>query len=226
MDPSLYVIRHINPLLCYLIVAIILLLESSGIPIANSTLLLFTGALASFGHLNILILAIVAIAGSISGACLAYLIGMQGGRQFLLSVSKRLHINAQRIDKAERWFHRAGARMIFISRVTPYIRPFACFPAGMTRMPFRRFFVAASSGSILWCTVILFVGWALGRHWKMAYNFIQTYTLPALGMLILLIAAFFLVKHAIRRHLCGQMEAVSDAESKIEKQDSRDLVEV
>src|SRR5207245_2694002 len=117
---------------------VILLLESSGIPIANNTLLLFTGALTSFGHLNILVLAIVAIVGSISGACLAYVIGLRGGRRFLFRVSNRLHIDAQKINKAERWFHRTGARMIFLSRVTPYIRPFACFPAGMTRMPRSR----------------------------------------------------------------------------------------
>ena len=144
----------------------------------------------------------------------------------MLSVSSRLRINAQRIDKAERWFHRAGGRMIFISRVTPYIRPFACFPAGMTRMPFRRFFMAASGGSILWCSVILSIGWTLGRHWKMAFNFMEAYTLPALGLLVLIIAAFFLVKHAIKRRLCDQMEDVSDAEFDGEKQDSRDLLEV
>ena len=116
--------------------------------------------------------------------------------------------------------------MIFISRVTPYIRPFACFPAGMTRMPFLRFFVAASSGSILWCVVILSIGWTLGRHWRMAFNLMQAYTLPTLGLLALLIVAFFLIKHAIKGRLSDQMEVVPDVESHVEKQDSRDLLEV
>ncbi len=116
--------------------------------------------------------------------------------------------------------------MIFLSRVTPYIRPFACFPAGMTRMPFRRFFVAASGGSILWCIAILSIGWTLGRHWRMAYNFMQTYTLLTLGVLALVIAAFFLVKFAIRRRLRNQTQATSAATSGVEGQDSRDLLEV
>ena len=226
MDLAIHVFRYTNPLIFYLIVAVILLLESSGIPIANNTLLLFTGALASFGHLNILVLAIVAIVGSISGACLAYVIGLRGGRRFLFRVSNRLHIDAQKLNKAERWFHRTGARMIFLSRVTPYIRPFACFPAGMTRMPFRRFFVAALSGSILWCVAILSLGWTLGRHWRIAYTFIQTYTLLTLGLLALSIVAFFLVKYAMRRRQRSQTKAASDEESHIENQDSHDLLEV
>lgn len=195
-------------------------------PIANNTLLLFTGALASLGHLNILVLAIAAVIGSISGACLAYVIGLRGGRRFLFRVSNRLHIDAQKINKAERWFHRTGARMIFLSRVTPYIRPFACFPAGMTHMPFGRFFAAALSGSILWCVAILSIGWTLGRHWRMAYTFIQTYTLLTLGLLALAIAAFFLIKYAMPRHQRSQTEAASDEESDIERQDTRDLLEV
>ena len=226
MDLAIHVFRHTNPLIFYLIVAVILLLESSGIPIANNTLLLFTGALASFGHLNILVLAIVAIVGSISGACLAYVIGLRGGRRFLFRVSNRLHIDAQKINKAERWFHRTGARMICLSRVTPYIRPFACFPAGMTRMPFRRFFVAVLSGSILWCVTVLSIGWTLGRNWRVAYSFIQTYTLLTFGILALAIAAFFLVKYAIRRHQRNQTQAASGEESDIERQATRDLLEV
>jgi len=226
LDLAIHVFRHTNPIIFYLIVAIILLLESSGIPIANNTLLLFTGALASFGHLNILVLAIVALMGSISGACLAYVIGLRGGRRFLFRVSKRLHIDAQKINKAEGWFHRTGARMIFLSRITPYIRPFACFPAGMTRMPFRHFFVAALSGSILWCVTVLSIGWTLGRNWRVAYSFIQTYTLLTIGLLALAIAAFILIKYAMRRRQRSQTEAASDEESDIERQDTRDLLEV
>ena len=93
-------------------------------------------------------------------------------------------------------------------------------------MPFRHFFVVALSGSILWCVTVLSIGWTLGRQWRVAYSFIQTYTLLTFGLLALAIAAFFLIKYAIRRHQRGQTEAASDEESDIERQDTRDLLEV
>src|SRR2546421_10800674 len=95
---------HASPLLLYLLVAVTLLLESSAVPIANTTLLLFTGALASLGHLNIYILAAAAIAGSVTGACLAYFLGLKGGRQLLLHLAARLRVDPQKVSIAEGWF--------------------------------------------------------------------------------------------------------------------------
>src|SRR2546421_846093 len=106
LNQILHFITHANPLLIYLIVAIILLLESSAVPIVNSTLLLFTGALVSLGHLNFWILAFAAILGSISGACLAYIIGIRGGRRLFLRLAGIFRISEQKVDMAERWFQK------------------------------------------------------------------------------------------------------------------------
>src|SRR5437016_4620799 len=151
----------------YLIVAVILLLESSGVPIVNNTLLIFTGALASFGHLTIWLLAVAAITGSITGACLAYIIGAYGGRRIILRLAAFFRVDDQKVRMAESWFQTTGVWMIFFSRMTPFVRPFACFPAGMARLAFLRFFIAASAGSLIWCSTMLCIGWNLGYRWKL-----------------------------------------------------------
>ena len=146
MQTVTHVLLHTSPLLIYLLVACVLLLESSGIPILNSTLLLFTGALASLGHLHIVDLALFAVTGSVAGACLAYSIGRRGGQQVLLRLALRFHVDTAKVDIVEHWFQRSGAWMIFFSRMLPYVRPFACFPAGIAlktnndflRSPVRR----------------------------------------------------------------------------------------
>jgi len=215
--------HHINPLLLCLFVGVILLLESSGIPILNTSLLLFAGAVASFGHVNIAVLALVAIVGSTAGACLAYLIGARGGELALQRLMSLLRIDPQKIEKANHWFSNAtGARMIFLSRILPYVRPFACFFAGIARMPFRRFFIAALSGSIIWCIAILSVGWSLGRRWREALYLIQTYTLPTIGVIVLALAVYLLARFAINRRLKRQRAALDQAE----RQQSDDLVQV
>lgn len=225
MNVLIHASHHINPLLLCLFVGVILLLESSGIPILNTSLLLFAGAVASFGHVNVVVLALVAIVGSTAGACLAYLIGLRGGEPALRRLMSRLRIDPQKIEKANRWFsNAAGARMIFLSRIIPYVRPFACFFGGIARMPFRRFFIAVLSGSIVWCTAIISVGWSLGRRWPEALYLFQTYTLPTLGVIALAVAVFLLARFAINRRLHRQQAARDQAEA--ERQQSDDLVQV
>jgi membrane protein DedA with SNARE-associated domain len=219
-------IHHTNPLLIYVVVGVILLLESSGIPIANSTLLLLTGALASLGQLDILVLAFASITGSILGACLAYIIGLKGGARLLHGAAARLPIDTKRIRAVEDWFHRAGARMIFLSRIIPYIRPFSCFPAGMSRMPFRRFFAAASSGSLIWCVGMLAIGWNLGRRWKLALHLMQTYTLPVVLVVVLVAVAYFMVRLAVKRHLDARLQTVPGEATSVQDQSGHDLLEV
>jgi membrane protein DedA with SNARE-associated domain len=181
-------IMHASPLLICVIVAVMLGLESSGIPIVNTTLLLLVGALASMGHISLWELAIATIGGSTAGACLAYIVGKAGGRRALLRLSLLLHIDRHRIQAAENWFQKSGAWMIFLSRMLPYVRPFACFPAGISQMNFTRFLLAALAGSTVWCLAILAVGWSLGRRWGLAVHLIRQYTLPAIGVIILLLA--------------------------------------
>ncbi len=194
-------IMQANPLVIYTIVALTLFLESSGIPVANNTLLLLTGALASFGHLSSGILISVAILGSISGACSAYAIGAHGGRTAFLRLAKFFHVSEQKIDLTERWFQKAGIWMIFFSRMTPYVRPFTCFFGGITAMPFKRFFVAALAGSIIWCVVMINIGAALGPHWKIALLLMRDYTIPTLGALILIIALYCFTRFLLHRYL-------------------------
>jgi len=219
-------IHHTNPLLIYVVVGVLLLLESSGIPIANSTLLLLTGALASLGQLDIFALAFASITGSILGACLAYVIGLKGGARLLHGAAARLPIDTKKIRAVEDWFHGAGARMIFFSRIIPYIRPFSCFPAGISRMPFRRFLAAASSGSFTWCIAMLTIGWNLGHRWRVALHLMQTYTVPVVLVIVLVAVAYFVVRLAIKRRLDARLQTAPGKVTSVDGQSDHDLLEV
>ncbi|MGH2494655.1 MAG: DedA family protein [Ktedonobacteraceae bacterium] len=226
MELAFRLIHTTNPLWIYVIVGVILLLESTGIPIVNSTLLLLTGALASLGRLDVFMLAFVSITGSIAGACIAYVIGWHGGTRLLYHLATRLRIDTRKIQALEKWFHKAGGRMIFLSRIVPYIRPFSCFPAGISHMPFRRFFAAAASGSIIWCIGMLTLGWNLGHRWRQALNLIQTYTVPTVLVIALLLVVYCLLRLAIKRRLDARLQAASDDVTDVESQNDHNLLEV
>jgi membrane protein DedA with SNARE-associated domain len=197
---------HASPVLVYSMVMLLLLLESTGIPLTNTTLLLCTGALASFGHINFWILFVAALCGSILGACSAYLVGARGGHTFLVRLAAFFHVDEQRVVIAERWCMRSGLWMVFLSRITPYIRPLGCFPAGISQMNFAWFLGAASCGSLLWCSVLLTLGWSLGHHWMQALMLIQHYTLPAIGLLVVSVALYSWVMYVVKARLKNRLK--------------------
>jgi membrane protein DedA with SNARE-associated domain len=201
LRPIIDFIVQSNPLVIYMVVALTLCLESSGIPVANTTLLLLTGAMTTFGHLNLWILMFVAILGSVTGACSAYGIGAHGGRPAFLRLATFFHVDEQKVNLTERWFQKSGLWMLLLSRILPYIRPFACFFGGITNMPFQRFFVAALAGSTIWCIAIVQIGAMLGPHWKLALILIRNYTLPTSAALLLLIVLYILVRMGLNRAL-------------------------
>lgn len=215
-----YLLWHCNPLLTYSILAFILALESTGIPIVNSTLLLLAGAMASQGHGNIWLLGLASILGSIIGACVAYQIGARGGRQLFLKTATRLHIDAQKVTMLEHWFQRSGVWMIFLSRIIPYIRPFACFPAGIAHTPFSSFFASASIGSIIWCIGMLTIGWNLGARWRIALDLLSHYTLPFIVGLVLLLLLYILAMRAMKSRLHTHMcHCTADEDTRIRQMD-------
>ncbi len=209
MHPIVHVLLHINPLLMYLLVATILLLESSGVPITNNTMLLLMGAMASLGYLNIEMLMVSAFLGSIVGACCAYWIGMRGGRKLVLRLATFFHVNAQKIAVMDSWFQKSGFWMIFFSRMTPFVRPFACFPAGIAHMNFRKFLLAASTGSFLWCVMLPSIGWMLGPRWKVALHLMQRYTVPTIIGVVLLFIIYAVVTNIIKRVIHAKYRSLS-----------------
>lgn len=208
MDVVVQQFQHMPPLLAYIVLAVFLLLESSGIPLLNTTLLLCTGAMAALGHLSLGILLLAAIGGSTLGACTAYGLGRFCGEPFLLWIVRFLRINERRVMLIEKRFQHSGARMIFLSRIVPYIRPFACFPAGISAMPFRSFFLAAFFGSVIWCTAFLLVGWSLGGpRGRFVLRLLHFYGMPALFVLVPALLLVLFCKYAFARSIKKRLEA-------------------
>ena len=209
MYPIVHAFLHISPILIYLLVALILLLESTGFPVTNNTLLLLLGAMSALGYLNLEMLMISALGGSIAGACCAYWIGMRGGRKLVLRLASFFHVNEQKIAIMDSWFQKSGYWMIFLSRMTPFVRPFACFPAGISQMNFKRFLLAASSGSLLWCITLPSIGWMLGPRWKIALHLMQRYTLATILGIVLLLAIYWVGTSIVKRAINSKYRSLS-----------------
>ncbi|HEV2460908.1 MAG TPA: DedA family protein [Ktedonobacterales bacterium] len=186
-------LASIPALAVYVFVFVWLAAESTGLPLPNEIVLLLAGSLAGRpGHgLSAMLLVIVALVGSLLGASIAYYIGLRGGRAAVLRLGRRFRLDERRLDSVEAWFARSGAVAIFLARITPFVRTVASFPAGMLRFPPRTFLLASLLGSLLWCSVMVGLGNALGANYEVALRLIEQYTLPAIMVVVALIAGYF-----------------------------------
>ena len=193
MTQVLNSLASIPAIAVYLFVFVWLAAESTGLPLPNEIVLLLAGSLAGRpGHgLSAILLVIVALVGSLLGASIAYSIGRRGGRAAVLRLGRRFRLDERRLDSVEAWFARSGAVAIFLSRITPFVRTVASFPAGMLRFPPRTFLLASLLGSLLWCAVMVGLGNALGANYEVALRLIEQYTLPAIVVVVVLVAGYF-----------------------------------
>ena len=184
-------LAHIPPLAIFAFVGVWLALESCGLPLPNEIVLLVTGSLAAQGTVSPILLVVVATVASVAGATGAYEIGRRGGRAAVLRFGRYIRLDEQRLDGIERWFERAGPVAIGVSRITPFVRTVASFPAGMLRLSLRTFLIASTIGSLIWCAVMVSLGVVLGANYTVALKLIQRYTIPAVVVLIVLLAVYF-----------------------------------
>ncbi|HEU0028684.1 MAG TPA: DedA family protein [Ktedonobacterales bacterium] len=192
MQDFIHGLETVPPVVTYAFAFIWLAFESCGLPLPNELVLLLLGSLieqrGSPGELVALV--VVATAGSLLGATTAYFIGARGGRKAVLRVGRYLRLNEARLEAVERWLANSTGFAIGIARITPFVRTVASFPAGVLRLPLRTFIIATSIGSLLWCVALVTVGYILGEDYMLAVHFIETYTVPAVIILVALAGGY------------------------------------
>jgi membrane protein DedA with SNARE-associated domain len=149
----------------YLGVFALMILESACIPIPSEGIMLFAGFSASKGELTLFGIVVAGVLGNLFGSWIAYAIGYYG-RIDLLEKNKLIHISPKHLKWADDWFARYGAATVFFSRMLPIIRTFISLPAGVAKMPFRRFSAYTLLGSIPWVLMLALVGEAVGDNWE------------------------------------------------------------
>jgi membrane protein DedA with SNARE-associated domain len=129
----------------------------------------------------------IALAGTIGytlGSIIGWWVGLRGGRPFLARHGRWLHVNAEKLDEAERWFERWEDWAVFLGRITPVVRSFVSIPAGVFEAPFRRYTLLTLAGSAIWCFTLAGIGWALGSRWEDFHHAFHYVDYAVLGILL------------------------------------------
>ncbi len=141
-------------------------LENAGVPIPGETALLAGGALAGFGRLSLEVVILVATAGAILGDNVGFLIGRHGGRALAERHGWKVGLTRSRLAMFDAFFHRHGAKTVFIARFVTGLRVFGAVLAGASGLPWRRFLFYNATGAIVWSTAIAVAGFLLGESWE------------------------------------------------------------
>jgi membrane protein DedA with SNARE-associated domain len=177
-------------------VALLIAVESVFPPIPSELVLLLSGFLASDGRFSYPVALAAATVGSVTGAWVLYAIGAFVGEDrmesLLTRVGKPLGFRRKDIDRANDWFERHGSAVVFFGRLVPLVRSLVSLPAGADRMSPARFTLLTGAGSLIWNTVWLSIGFALGDQWEKAerwtgYLDLVAYSALAVGFVWLVV---------------------------------------
>ncbi|HKZ89282.1 MAG TPA: DedA family protein [Thermoplasmata archaeon] len=152
-------------LLGYPGIFILMIVEGILTPIPSEFIMPFAGSLAALGRLSLPAVVLTGTAGAAIGNAVAYKIGAHVGRPLIARYGKLVGLGDEDLDWAERWFTRYGNLGILIGHALPGIRSFISFPAGIGRMPLRRFVLFSTIGAAIWNTILVVAGFYLVERW-------------------------------------------------------------
>ncbi|MEQ8344947.1 MAG: DedA family protein [Sneathiellaceae bacterium] len=125
----------------------------------GETFVIFSGALAEQGYLNLWLLIAVAWIGSFCGDQLYFFIGRRYGPR-LIARFPRIERGA---DRALGLLHRYHTGFILSYRFIYGVRNFASFAMGMSEVPWRRFLVLNFVAAGVWAIAFAGSGYVIGR---------------------------------------------------------------
>lgn len=194
-------LQSIPPLTVYVVVGVVVGIESLGVPLPGEIMLVSAALLSSRHELavNPIGVGTAAVIGAVLGDSTGYAIGRRLGRPLFDRLGRRFpnHFGPGHVMFAERLFERWGARAVFLGRFIALLRIFAGPLAGALKMRYPRFLVANVAGGICWAggtTALVYYAGVAAERWLTRFSWIALAAAVVCGVT----AAVLLRKRASR----------------------------
>lgn len=179
----------------YFGIALLMFLDNIFPPIPSEIIMPSAGYSASQGTLTLLGVIIAGSFGSLLAAAVLYWVGYQFSHaaifHFVDRYGKYLFIKSDDVKKSLAWFEKYGHRMVFFGRMVPAVRSLISIPAGMSRMPFWKFMLFSSLGTIIWTTFLACVGFYFGENQALMHQIFSQVGYGIVAIVLLIIAVIF-----------------------------------
>jgi membrane protein DedA with SNARE-associated domain len=199
---------------------VVVLLEGCGIPLPGETALITAAVLAGSGRFNIVEVIAVASVAAIIGDTIGYWIARLGGRRLIDRIPFAGDAAKRFLPKGEAFFVKHGPKTVLVARFVAGLRIAIAWLAGLSRMPWLRFFAYNAAGGILWATTYGLAAYYFGQA---AVNAVAEYGFFA----VIVVVAVGVLAYLGHRILNRRMEASAGPSTKKsdEETPSLDLVE-
>ena len=150
---------HLN----YGTIFVLMLLESTVIPVPSELVVAPAAYHAAGGNLDIWLVILFSTLGADVGATINYLAGWYLGRPIIYKFanSKWGHLcllNQEKVEKSERYFEKHGIVATITGRLLPGIRHLISIPAGLSRMNYWKFLLYTTIGAGTWHSILALLG--------------------------------------------------------------------
>ncbi len=176
-------------------------------PIPSEIILTFGGFMTTYSNLSVWGVILAATVGSLLGAIILYWVGRVFKPERLEGwldgrLGRLLHLKKGDVTRATEWFDRKGKVAVFLCRCVPIVRSLISVPAGISKMNFGLFLLLTTAGSLIWNTVLVYLGVAAGASWELILQYTDTYTtitIVVLGIIVVALAGIFFLKRFKRK---------------------------
>jgi len=146
----------------YLGVVLFVFAGNIGIPVPEETVLLAAGFIAGRNELDLRTLYMVGIASAVAGDCCGFAFGRTGGQRLIERLGQRFKFVRERHEYLRQFFIAHGSKAVFMARFVVGARFMAGPMEGAAGMPFWRFLGWNLLGALIWCSLVITVGFLVG----------------------------------------------------------------
>ena len=191
--------------LTYPNILLLMLLESTVIPVPSELVVAPAAYHAASGELNVFLIVLFATIGAGIGASINYVVALYVGRPVIYKFAnskwgKMCLLNEEKVKKSETYFDRHGIVATLTGRLIPGIRHLISIPAGLARMNYWKFLLYTLIGAGAWHSILAGLGWYLHSivpedQLEATISRYNHYIVLAIVAVVVLAAAFLVYKH-------------------------------
>jgi membrane protein DedA with SNARE-associated domain len=189
-------LTHLITTFGYVIVAVFILLEYTGLPLPGETALLVAAGFAGAGRLSIAAVIGIAAGAAFLGYAGGYWLGMLFGKGFVERWGRFIGLDQKKMLKMEEFFVNHGALTVFVGRFVSVLRAYVALFAGISRMSYIHFMIFNALGGIAWAVTFGTMGYLFGQNLEEVEHFIRIFGWGALLCIVVAAAGWYLRRWA------------------------------
>jgi hypothetical protein len=143
---------------------LLMLLESTVIPVPSELVVAPAAYYAANGNLNVWLVILFSTLGAAIGASINYLAGYYLGRPIIYKFAnskwgRACLLTQNKVEKSEKYFDTHGMVATITGRLVPGIRHLISIPAGLAKMSYWKFLLYTIIGAAIWHSILAALGY-------------------------------------------------------------------